>query len=70
MAGTETYISEAKVILGRDECIAERFSIRSTASCASFKITIVCPKTVTELIGPGVGKRSVYEATAGRIGVD
>ena len=70
MSGTETYISEAKLILGRDECTADRFSIRSTASCASFKVTIVCPKTVTELMGPGVEKRSAYEATAGKIGVD
>ena len=39
-------------MVGRDECEEERFSMRSNANCASFRITSVCPKTVTELMGP------------------
>lgn len=47
-----TYISPPKTILGREECLAERFSKRSKAICASFSMMIVCPSTVMELIGP------------------
>lgn len=37
---------------GREECIEARLRNSSDAICVSFMITIVCPITVTELIGP------------------
>jgi hypothetical protein len=54
ITGAESYISEAKIILGRDEWTEDRFSMMSTAIWALLTMTIVWPKTVIELIGPGV----------------
>jgi hypothetical protein len=70
ITGTASYISEAKVILGRDECTNDRFSIRSTAIWASLTITIVCPKTVIELIGPGTEMISGQTSKLGHIRLD
>lgn len=38
--------------VGLEEWIADRFSISSIATRASFRIIRVWPKTVTELMGP------------------
>lgn len=48
-----THISAAKTNLGRDEYIAERFSMRSNAAWWSLRMTMVWPNIDTELIGPG-----------------
>jgi len=50
--GFPTDISEAKTMCGREECDEARLRNSSDAVCVSFKITIVCPITVTELMGP------------------
>lgn len=48
-----TYISDAKTRFGLEEYFEERFARSSMAGFASFNITIVCPRTVIELTGPG-----------------
>jgi hypothetical protein len=48
----DKYISPPKTIFGREEYMFERFSKRSNAMRESLSMTIVCPKTVMELIGP------------------
>lgn len=46
------YISPAKAIFGREEYIADRFSMRSMVVWTSLRIIIVLPREVTELMGP------------------
>lgn len=48
----QTHISKQNFILGLPECTFARLSMSSTATALSWIITMVCPRTVTELIGP------------------
>lgn len=55
-----TYISPPKTSVGLSEYFADLLSSISNALRESFKMTICCPNTVTEMIGPSITNMHAY----------